>query len=224
MSIKIYRNSLYCLICSFILICGFNIFIYAEETDPILEFYVERSNAVYSNRNPLERAVNFSFMTRTYYKTIDKKGKVKELDSAFTTQYYSFGQLDSLFWDSLKTSKFIEFNYEFPNVFDNEYIYNFYPNDTGGIDLPIGLETDTTNLDNPIGLVIIDRNKYSMKWLYLHYPHEISHERYSRSFRFTSIDNYIFLDSIWVVAAKRGIFLAENYRIETGIYNIEINH
>ena len=222
MSIKIYRNSLCCLICGLVLIFGLNIFIHAEESDPILEFYVKRGSSVFSSRNPLERAVNFSFMARTYYKKIDNKGEVKKIDSAFITQYYSFGQLDSLLWDSLKTSQFIEFEYEFPNVFDKKYLYNFYPNDTGAVDLPIGFDTDSTNFEYPIGVVIIDRNLYSLKWLYLHYPNESSHKRYSRSFRFTNIDNYIFPDSIWVVGAKRGIFSTENYRIETGIYNIEI--
>ncbi|RKX21720.1 MAG: hypothetical protein DRP35_03640 [Candidatus Zixiibacteriota bacterium] len=224
MSIKIYRKSLCCLICGLIFIIGVNSLIYAEESDPILEFYVKRGNSVFSSRNPLERAINFSFMAKTYYKKINNEGEAKKVDSAFSTHYYSFGQLDSLIWDSLKTSKFVEFEYESPNIFDMNYIYNFYPNDTGAIDLPIGFDVDSTNFEDPIGVVIIDRNLYFIKWLYLHYPNEVSHKRYSRSFRFTNINNYIFPDSIWVVGAKRGIFSAENYRIETGIYNIEIYH
>ncbi len=193
-----------------------------DDTDPVLKFYTERAKSVSDSRNPIESGLNFSFQTRSYYKKVNKKGVIVKTDSSFTTQFYSYGNLDSLIWDSVNSSKEVEIDWNYPNIFNTEYEYNFYPNDTGGTFLAIGFDIDTTVAEIPVGLAIIDRNHYFMHWLFLHFPHDKLHDRYSKSFRFTDYSGIVMPDSIWVVGAKSTTLSTEYYRIETSIYDFNI--
>jgi hypothetical protein len=194
----------------------------AESDDPVLDFYCNRARVTAGNLNPIERGTAFSFDAVTYYKRIGRRGKVDLVDSTRSTYYYSFGKLDSLTTDTSASSRDYEVDLSYPNVFDGDYIFSFYPNDTGGADLAIGFDTDTAVAGEPVGIAIIDRSRFFLKWLYLHYPDRKGYKRYSHSLRFTERDGLVFPDSIWTVAAKAGLFSSEFYRLETGISNLVI--
>ena len=193
-----------------------------EPDDPVLDFYSDRTRATAESRNPLQRGTAFSFDAVTYYRRIGRGGKVDLVDSTRSTYYYSFGKLDSLITDTSASSRDYEVDFSYPNVFDHDYIFNFYPNDTGGADLAIGFDTDTMVQDEPVGIAIIDRSRYFLKWLYLYYSDRKGYQRYSQSLRFTERDGLVFPDSIWTVAAKVGLFSTDYYRLETGISNLVI--
>ena len=193
-----------------------------DEEDPVLSFYSDRARAAVDSRNPLERGTVFSFDALTYYKRVGRGGRIEHVDSTLSTYYFSFGKLDSLTTDSAASSRDYEVDISYPNVFDHDYIFSFYPNDTGGADLAIGFDNDTISAESPVGIAIIDRTRYFLKWLYLHYPQKEGYKRLSQSLRFTEQDGLIFPDSICLVAAKSGFFSTEHYRLETGISNLVI--
>ena len=97
-----------------------------------------------------------------------------------------------------------------------------FPNDTGGPQLAIGFDTDSLRDPRPVGLAMIDRDEYYPKWLYLFYPEEKNHSRFTKSFRFVQQDGLLFPDSVWVVGAREGVFSTEHYRIETDVTEISI--
>ncbi len=193
-----------------------------QSDDDVLEFYCKRAEAVADSRDPLVHGLNFAVKIRSYYKRIGGRGQVTDIDSSFAELFFSFGQLDSLKRDTILSTRDIEIDIAYPKVFETDYEFSFYPNDTGGADLAIGFDTDTVLRDEPVGLAIIDRALYYYKWLYLHYPEKENYRRYSRSYRFHLQEGYLFPDSIWVVASDRGLLSNEDFRIETGISDIMI--
>ncbi|UCE25546.1 MAG: hypothetical protein JSU74_05730 [Candidatus Zixiibacteriota bacterium] len=193
-----------------------------EESDPILEFYCRRAAETYDSRNPLERGISFSFRATTHYMSIGEHGEVVGQDSGIIDYYYSFGQLDSseVILSPERSQKVLAL--DFANVFAGDYEFFFFPNDTGGTDLAIGFDTPSREDSLPVGLAVIDRDMFYLRWLYLHYPNKKYHKRYSRSFRFTEYDGYIFADSLWQVTARKGVFTTDFFRTETEISDITI--
>ncbi len=191
--------------------------------DPILSFYCERAGAVFDSRNPIERGADFSFQARTYFMNIGDHGEITRTDSSITDYFYSFGQLDSTRVVVAPQRSHSPVSFDVVNVFTMDYEFYFFPNDTGGTDMAIGFDSFLEETEDPVGLAVIDRSEYFLRWLHLHYPNREHYKRYSRSYRFVERDEYIFADSIWEVSAKRGVFSTEFWRIETGITDITIN-
>ena len=193
-----------------------------EEADPILEFYCRRAAQTYESRDPLERGISFSFRATTHYMNIGEHGEVIGRDSSVTDYFYSFGQLDSseVILSPERTQKAVD--YDYANVFSGDYEFFFFPNDTGGSELAIGFDTPAPEDSLPVGLAVIDRDMFYLRWLFLHYPNKKYHKRYSRSFRFTEYDGYIFADSLWQVSARKGVFTTDFFRTETDISDITI--
>ncbi|UCG62103.1 MAG: hypothetical protein JSV52_02100 [Candidatus Zixiibacteriota bacterium] len=193
-----------------------------NEADPILSFYCRRAQETYGTRDPLERGLTFSYRARTYYMNISDKGEVTRLDSGIVDYYYSFGDLDSsqVIVKPERSQKPVDL--WFYNVFADDYEFSFFPNDTGGADLAIGFDTRNANDTLPVGLTVIDRERFFLKQLYLHYPNKKYYKRFSRSFRLIEHQGYIFADSLVLVSAKQGVFITEHFRVETGISDITI--
>lgn len=193
-----------------------------DESDPILSFYCQRAADTFKTRDPLQAGLTFSFRATTYYMNIGKRGEVTGLDSGITDYYYSFGELDSskVVLKPERSQKAVDLT--FNNIFASDYEFYFFPNDTGGADLAIGFDTPIEQDSLPVGLAIIDRDRYFFKQLHLHYPNRKHYKRYSRSFRLLEYQGYIFADSVWQVSAKRGVFTTEFFRTETRISDIEI--
>jgi len=193
-----------------------------DETDPILSFYCRRAQETFGTRDPLERGLSFSYRARTYYMNIGNRGEVTRLDSGIVDYYYSFGELDSseVVVKPERSQKPVDL--WFHNIFADNYEFSFFPNDTGGVDLAIGFDTYNAKDTLPVGLVVIDRDRFFLKQLYLHYPNKTYYKRFSRSFRLVEHQGYIFADSMWQVSAKQGVFIMEHFRAETGISDITI--
>jgi len=193
-----------------------------DSHDRVLDFYWGRAHANFISRDPLASGTNFSFRARTYYKEMAKGGRWSIKDSSIVDYYYSFGNLDSQKVIAGKPKDMPKVDLSFPNPFDSSYVLNSFPNDTGGAVLAIGFDNDTTTSEKPVGLAIIDRDMYSLHWLYLFYPDKPGYERFSRSFRFTEREGLVFADSVWQVVTENRLFFPVTYRLETGISNITI--
>ena len=190
--------------------------------DPVLDFYCERAAAVAEARDPLARGARYSFVARTYVKHTTAEGVVRKTDSAIVRYYYSFGNCDSMTVIGGNIRKPDSLPLPPPNVFAEAYLFNFFPNDTGGSHLAIGFDTPTDSTASPVGLAVVDRDRYFLSRLYLFFPNDPDFKRHTRSYRMIERDGLVFVDSIWEVIAKAGIFSAQNYRIETGIDSLNI--
>jgi hypothetical protein len=193
-----------------------------NQPDPILEFYVKKAAATFTSRDPMAAGVNFSLRATTYYKDLSRGGKVTLSDSSIIDYFYSFGEVDSTVVIAAPKHNHPSFDITVPNVFTGDYVYNFFPNDTGGSDLSIGFDTRDTTSPDPTGIAVIDRDRYFLKRLYLFYPNDVAYKRYSRSLRFTDFEGYIFPDSVSESRAEAGIFSSKHYRVETEIGQLQI--
>jgi hypothetical protein len=191
-------------------------------TEKVLKFYWERAQALVRTGNPNLAGLSYSYVATTYYKKYGDKGAIASKDSTRVAYYYSFGNLDSSKVVLAPKGSIPAVDLSYPTLFDSAYQLNFYPNDTGGPNIAIGFDSDSLHADWPVGLVLLDRQLYFPAWLYLSYPEKKGFRRFSRSFRFTSRDGFIFPDSVWEVAAVDGLLFSTSYRLETGLKEIKI--
>jgi len=193
----------------------------AVDTDPVIQYYWDKVRDVYVSQDPVSAGIRYRLVATTYFKHIDSKGRVEKIDSATVEYFCREGQVDSQKTVSGDDSRFRNLDITITDIFGLDYQPFSFPNDTGGAVLAIGLDTDSLSA-NPDGLIMVDRYRYVPVWLYLYYPEKRGYRRFSRSFRFTEVDSYVFPDSIWEVGARQGVFSLEHYRLETGVTTIEI--
>ena len=199
-------------------------FVFAEEMSPaVLDFYLGNIKRAIETRNPVEAGTVYSFTTTTLIKYTDSHGMIGRVDTISAEFFHSWGKLDStkaLRGDLKRLEPFVA---DYENVLDEDYIYNTFPNDTGGIELAIGFDTPSDSLPYPIGMIIVNRDNFVPRWLYLSYPEKKGYSRYSKTWRFTEQNGLIFPDSLCIVAASDGIFGSDYYRVETGVSDLKIS-
>ncbi len=195
--------------------------VFAEEAeeDPVLNFFRERVAGQTVSRDPAGAGLTYALEIRTYKTKLEREGKFLQ-DSAVYTNYYSFGSLDSQSVTAATDDDLIEIDLTYPNVFAANYDFRFYPNDTGGPVLAIGFQSDTVRNLTPVGLAIVDRTRYFLHRIYLHYPHNERYERYSREISLQELGGYLFPDTVVTTYADPGIFSMNHYRIDTYVDSI----
>ena len=194
----------------------------AEETDPVLEYYWSKAGETAIRTDPNQPGVAYRLTAKSYRLSVGEAGQITRTDSVLQDFYYRDGRLDSVTTLRGKAGRFGDLDFFWPSVFEMDYSLSLFPNDTGGPSLPIELMADSAALDEPDGLVLIDRYQYYLKSLYLYYPAKEGYRRYTRAYRFRETDGYVFPDSVWVVATKLGVFFTESFRLESGITDVEI--
>lgn len=192
------------------------------EDDPILKHYTTRAASVYAGHNPFETGLSFSFTMKTYYKELNKQSVFALRDSSVVTYYFSFSEIDSTAVIVEPQREFEEIPIKYPNIFEEDYIFNFFPNDSGSSLMSIGFDSRTYNIELPVGLAIIDRDKYRLRSLYLYYINPQKYKRHSTGYRFTEFSGFVVPDSIWSVKSRRKFFSSEDYRYESGLYDYKI--
>ncbi len=194
----------------------------AEETDPVLEFYVTEADTAYMFSSFWNRPVRFSFQAFTYHKKLGRLGAVTRLDST-AVRYFCTGPVVDSTQILLKPKKdFPGPEFHYPNVFTEDFRHSFFPNDVGNQDLAIGFDVAIPNDTLPDGIAVIDRENCELRRLYLYFPKQEGYKRLTRAYRFTEFGEYVFPDSIWEVGATEGIFSADFYRLESKIENIQL--
>jgi hypothetical protein len=193
-----------------------------DEINPVMKYYWDHARSAAASFNPNVSGVTYRFKAKTYRHSVASDGIIRKTDSLEQIYYYHDGIPDSVTTVRGKVGRFKRLDLTFPNVFENRYDLNFYPNDVGGPRLAIGMISDTLLPKQPDGLVVIDRNRYFPYSLYLYYPQKDGYQRYARAFRFAVVDDLVFPDSVWEVSTRLGVFFTESYRFETGISDIEV--
>lgn len=192
--------------------------------DDVLEYYLKNVKRAIKTRNPINNGTSYFYTANTFYQYTNAHGKVGRVDTISAKFYYSWGKFDSTVVIKGDPSLVESIVPDYDDIFDQEYLFQTFPNDTGGIDFAIGFDTPSDSLPLPVGLLIIDRENFTPRWLYLSYPEKSGYTRFSKAWRFTELEGLIFPDSVWIVAAKGGVFGDDNYRIETGISDLTITH
>lgn len=207
----------------FIALFGFFSLISSEESDdPVMEYYIANGSGSYASRHPLKSGLAFSFEAKTYYKLLNDDAVYVLIDSSISHYYFSFGQIDSVKQVVKPEESFDSLAVDYPNVFQNYYIYNFFPNDTGSESISIGFDSPTFPDSLPVGLIVMDRDQFYLEYLYLYHLNEKKFKRWSRGYRFVEMEGYVIPDSIWTIKSRRKLLGNEHYRYETGITGISI--
>lgn len=193
-----------------------------DPADPVLDFYCRRAASVFRSTDPAQTGTAYSFRATSYYWRFEDGGAAKQTDSSVTDFYFSFGQLDSSKTRVETGDRFDLLDLSVPPIFDRQYLFNFFPNDTGGAEIAIGFDTDSIDAALPTGLAILNRDRYTLKRLYLSYPDVENHRRFSRGLRLVSVGGRIYPDSAWIIGAKYGVFSTDHYRIDTRIDSLKV--
>jgi hypothetical protein len=195
----------------------------AQSEDPVLRFYCDRARVTCNERHPVQQGLTYSFTATSFRQQLGRKGTIKHVDSTIANYYFSEGALDSLTTTMSTSGKIKDLDFFYPNVFDLDYDYRFFPNDTGGDLLTIGFDTDSLGDPRPVGLAVIDRYDYSMSRLYLFYPEKPKYKRYSRVLYLSPHDGYVFPDSVVESGSRSGILSDDHYRLRTMISDLRIS-
>lgn len=185
-----------------------------ESDDPVLDFYCERARAVYRTHNPFDNGATFSFRARSWVTELKQRGKEVPVDSSLVRYYYSSGNLDSQQIIMSTSDDLIGTDFSYPNLFDHEYDFSFFPNDAGGEVLAIGVDADTARGLYPVGIAVIDRNRYFLRRLYLYYPDLDRYERYSQVISFLNHGQVVFPDTVQITYAKAGVLSTGHFRLQ----------
>ncbi len=194
----------------------------SSDEESVLQFYRNQARLACAEHSPVEQGVAYSFTATSYYKRRREEGGYRLVDSAVVTYYFTGAQPDSHKAIVPPSNKLKNIDFSYLNVFDLNYRFSFYPNDTGGTVLALGFDTDSLNDPRPDGLAIIDRYDYMLERLYLYYPQKEGYKRFSRIVHFTEYEGYLFPDTIEEVASKAGIFSTDHYHILTHIRDITV--
>lgn len=192
------------------------------EDDAVAHYYWDRARAVYQGRDALASGARFSFVMTVHHKSVGAGGVVSRVDTLSARCFYSFGNQDSV--QILVSSKENVYAPAFATdqLLDSLALPYLFPNDTGGADIAVGFDSDTLHPDHPVGLVLIDRNRFVLRWAYLSYPGREDYKRFTRSLRFTEIEGLVVPDSLWEVAMKERFFLSSHSRTEVGFSDYRI--
>jgi hypothetical protein len=191
-------------------------------SDKILKFYWDQARSATASRLPDNAGLSYSLLAHTVYREFGEKGFITHRDSVTTRYFFAFGKLDSAKTIRKSSGTIPNVDLTYPDVFENQYQINLFPNDTGGATIALGFDIDSSQVDWPVGLTLLDRARYFPRWLYLFYPVKEGYRRFSRSLRLVEKDNFIFPDSIWEVATVDRLFSNTAYRLDTGIREITI--
>lgn len=194
----------------------------AQSEADILGFYWDSSARSFAAASPAQNNVRYRLKTFSYYKRVAKRGDETIADSATIDYYFTGSTIDSQVVRSGNGERFNLVDLVLPDIYAYDYILQLYPNDDGRGGLAIGMDTDSADISQPTGLLIVDRNTYQMTDLYLYYRGLEDFLRFSRSYAMTEQDGYLFPDSVWVVAAKHGLLQPEHFRIETDVREIKL--
>ena len=195
----------------------------SEDIDPVLKFYWSKAGQAAKSLVSDSSGVQYRIRALSYYHRIDKRGRIISTDSLLANYFFTGGTLDSLEVIAGEDNNMTRADFSVFDIFSRPYLIQFYPNDTGGVELAIGFDSDSTRSGEPVGLVLIDRQYYYPRFLYTHYPDTTEFRRYSRSYRFALLDGFLYADSIWVSAVLQGVYSRENYRQETGVQSLSIS-
>jgi len=191
--------------------------------DQVLEFYCKQAAAESQKNNTFAGGLHVEVTAHSLFKRVGSDGRITSVDTAVICYWFTGGILDSQVVQRSTSDGIPPVTFVRPQVFSDDYLYTFFPNDPGGEMLSIGFDTPEDTMALPVGLAVISRDEYVLHRLYLHYPNIKGFKHLSRGFRLTDVGGYLFPDSIWEIGAKEGVFSTEQYRLETGVDSVIVD-
>lgn len=184
--------------------------------DSVARFYWERARAVYRSRDPLQSGARFSFVMTVRDLRVGAGGEITRTDTVVARCFYSFGNQDSVRIIASSREGILVPSLATDMLLDSTALPYLFPNDTGAGAIAVGFDCDTLHPEHPVGLVLMDRNRFVLTWAYLSYPRREDYKRFTRSLRFTEFEGLVVPDSLWEVAMKEKFFLSTHTRTEVG--------
>ena len=193
------------------------------DRDPMLEFYWNAAAEAFEREDPNAAALTYTMWARTWIHQVSSSGDIAKTDTLVAEYEFKGDKTESYNVEKGNADQVSRIDFSYPDVFSGAYHVNFFPNDTGGPELALGLVADSSAPELPDGLIVIDRQEKTLLRMYLYYPNRDGYKRFSRCFRFKEVNGFIFPDSVWEVGVKLGFLSNENYRIETGVTDVLID-
>ncbi len=183
----------------------------------VISFYWQQAADTFRETMPTETALNYVATGVVLHSVLDSDGGIETTDTLIYNYYFRSGRLDS------SVAVLGEFEYperldfSFPDIFQSDYELTLYPNDTGGGPLAIGFDNRSDTLAEPIGIVLLDRQHYTLGELLLNFNQRRGHRSYSQRFWFSQIDGLTMIDSLVIVGTIFNRIAPINYRLDVSL-------
>jgi len=164
-----------------------------HEIDPVIKYYLSGVDSTF-NQAFIINAISFDCQVMSILKVTNYRGETDKIDTALYQLYFLGGNLDSIsIIDSAGTEKnSLPDNFTPPDIWNQKINFTFYPNDTGAGRLAIGFNRSDSLLSrNSTGFINIDRNRFDLLSLFVHYPFYKEAIRHSKSYKFDYKDGFI---------------------------------
>lgn len=194
----------------------------AQVSQDVLEYYWTQAGETFAKTYPGQAGLRYKLSTFNLYKKLSRGGAETITDSASIDYYYTGRTLDSQVVRQGSDKRFKPVLLAVPDIFAYSYFLAVFPNDVGRGPMAIGLDTDSADVTQPTGLLLIDRESYQMQNLFLYYEGFEDYVRLTRSLGFSSRDGYVVPDTAWIVASRPGVLSPEHFRIETDVTDFQI--
>jgi len=194
----------------------------AVDKRDVIDYYWRNATRAYAAHDPVRAGQTLAFTATASVNQLSRGAKVRHTDTTVNRYYYSGNQLDSVVFVLGKKPPLFPVDVVVLNIFDSTYVRTLFPNDRGEGELAIGFDTDSLADPRPAGIVTIDRNQYTMRRLHVVYHGKPGFVRFSRSFHFVSVGEWVVADSIVETGALRGFLVNEDYQIAISISDISI--
>ena len=181
----------------------------ADTTDPVIRFYLDNLAYVFDQNYIFNSDTGFSCIVGSILETTDYRGRTDKIDTAVYQLFYDNKIMDSsLLLDSAKSKEnALPDNFRPPQVWKENLLFDFYPNDTGAGPLAISFESNSMDSSNAVvGFINLDRNDFYVEALFLHYPNPENSERISEVYIFQRSGRLIFLRQYERQTAKLRFF------------------
>ncbi len=192
------------------------ILIFAVEIDdPAMEFYLNKTDSVLNSSTLFNNDLKYSVSTTSIYNKISYRGITSESDTARFLLDFVEGQfIESQINDTASFQEnIVPPGLRFEKPWELNCRFHFFPRDIGTGDLAIGFApVDTLEINSPEGMIIINRDTYQIKRIYLHYPATDEYEWFSKTYQFSFENETTLLRSLTIQGCYFGFFQRRFFR------------
>ncbi len=197
----------------------------AEIDDPAMKFYLDKADSVLNSSTLFNNNLQYSVSATSIYDKINYRGITDESDT--TGFLIDFDNLQFVISQIIDTVGLEENTFPSDIQFEKPWELNcrfyFFPRDTGAGDLAIGFApVDSLRGENPEGLIIINRDTYQIKSLYLHYLAFDEYEWMSREYQFSYENEIALLKSLTIQGCYFGFFQLRYFRQDILFKNYDL--
>jgi len=187
----------------------------ADIDDPAMKFYLEKTDSVLNGSTLFNNDLKYSVLVTSVYNKISYRGISSELDTAgFFCEFTDGRFVESETDDTAAIDEnIVTANLRFEKPWELNCRFYFFPRDTGAGDLAIGFApADTLAKTSPEGMIIINRDTYQIKRLYLHYTAIDEYAWLSKTYRFSHDSGTVLLRSLTLQGCYYGFFRRRFFR------------